>query len=407
MSTAPPVPRKPAPPRTILVWIIVLTVVALGGYAVAPWVLPVRIVEGPMVQMAGPDQVTLIWYTTRPAACTLVLAPDLTPQRLPVESHGRRNRIVIDKLEPDGTYTYAIHCGERVLTDTLRFQTNQIDDSYTFFVVGDSGKASRAQFDIAAEMLRTRPAPDFILHTGDLVYNSGERRKYAARFFTPYQEFLSRINFWPCVGNHDVDDDGDAAPYRAVFELPDNGPDGCRPELNYWFDYATCRVAVIDSNVDENVLREEVAPWLGRVMSTPGPTWRFVSFHHPPYTGGKYEPDVRIQRTLVPVFEETGVDVVFCGHDHCYQRMTPLRQGEIVAPDEGVLYIITGAGGASLYEPKGPRPDYMVVHEYERHSFTQVMIDGPTLDLRQITADGSLIDEYTMTKPATESPDGG
>ncbi len=220
---------------------------------------------------------------------------------------------------------------------------------------------------------------------------------------------LARIDFWPCLGNHDFGARGDAAAYREVFELPENGPPAdssapqeLAPERNYWFDYASCRIAVIDSNVGEDVLSQHVAPWLRQVMSAPEPRWRFVVCHHPPYTGGKYAPDERLQRTIVPVVDETGVDVVFCGHDHNYQRTQPLKGGQVVAPGQGTVYIVTGAGGAQLYpiKPANQRPAYIVCGEGQRHSFTQVTVNGDELRLDQVALGGTLLDELTLHKAA-------
>ena len=119
------------------------------------------------------------------------------------------------------------------------------------------------------------------LHTGDLVYHRGQRSHYPDRFFAPYRELLAQVNFWPCLGNHDVAKPDLGAPYLDVFELPENGPAGLPAERSYWFDYAAARVAVIDSNVEEAALRDTVAPWLSEVMSPP---WGVFTPHKTPVT---------------------------------------------------------------------------------------------------------------------------
>ncbi len=386
-------------PRTILLWVVVLTVVATVLRALSPWILPIRIIEGPIVQMAAPDAVTLVWYTTRPAECAVTVNVDGESRTTPAVAEGARNSLRISGLSPDSSYTYDIRLGDRDLTEGRAFQTNRGDEQpYTFIVFGDSGRGTRSQYVLARTMNASQPAPEFLLHTGDLVYSGGARRKYNERFFTPYRQMLARINFWPCVGNHELDEHGQSPAYQEVFEVPANGPVGLPEDFNYSFDYATCRVAVIDSNADEETLRTLVAPWLLDVMAQPAPRWKFACLHHPPYSGGKYLPDGRVQRALVPAFEQAGIDIVFSGHDHSYQRSHPLLHGEIVAPGEGIVYVISGAGGAELYEPRGPVPDFVASYDYEDYSFTQVTIDGDALTLRQITLDGELADEITLTK---------
>jgi hypothetical protein len=380
-----------------LLWAAIIILVAIGLYASAPWILPVRIYEGPLVQMAAEDAVTLVWYTTRPARCSVTVGQSQTAQ--PAVADGNRNRVRISGLAPGTSYPYYISAGSRRLTNELAFQTNRAaDQRYTFLVFGDSGCGSRAQYLLAGQMASEQPPADFLLHTGDLVYPDGGRQRYEERFFAPYRHLLARVSFWPCLGNHDLGDDGQAAAYREVFELPDNGPAGLPIGHNYWFDYASCRVAVIDSNLDQATLLGQVAPWLAEVMAAPEARWRFVSFHHPPYTGGKYQPDLTIQRALVPAMEEVGVDLVFNGHDHMYQRTHPLRGGQIVPPGEGIIYVISAAGGARIYEAADPRPDYIAVLDNQSFSFTQVTIAGDELTLRQIALDGHPIDEFTLRK---------
>jgi hypothetical protein len=194
-------PRSAAPPRVVLGWVVVAILVALGAYAVAPWVLPARVVEGPMVQMSRPDGVTLIWYLSRPAECAVEVAGGGQSRVVPAEADGRRNRAVIQDLEPGRLYPYEIRIGDKSLTEGLAFQTARADDgAYTFLVFGDSGTGTRTQYELASEMAASAPQPEFLLHTGDLVYSDGARRRYDSRFFQPYRELLARVNFCPAWG---------------------------------------------------------------------------------------------------------------------------------------------------------------------------------------------------------------
>jgi predicted phosphodiesterase len=388
-------------PRVILLGAVVAVLVAIALYAAAPWILPVRIYEGPLVQMSTTDGVTVVWYTTRPAECTVFVNGAGQQRNAVAETDGRRNRVRVAGLLPGTTYAYEIRVGKRALTSDLVFHTVRASgERFTFVVFGDSGLGTRAQYLLAAEMAAAQPPADLLVHVGDLVYGRGDRRLYEERFFAPYRHLLAQVNFWPCVGNHDVDETGNAAAYQEVFEVPANGPPGLAEKQNYWFDYAAGRFAVIDSNVDEATLRDQVAPWLTGVMAASGARWRFVVFHHPPYTGGRYAPDERIQRALVPAIEAAGVDVVFNGHDHNYQRSYPLLGGHPVEPGNGVVYVVTGAGGAELYPARQPRPEFVAALDDQHHSFTQVVVDGDTLRLRQIASGGAVFDEFVWQKPA-------
>jgi predicted phosphodiesterase len=357
--------------------------------------------------MASTDTITLIWYTTRPAQCAVYVNIGGEERVEPAQADSSRNRVRLTGLAPGLQYNYEIRVGERKLTHGLAFQTNRApDEKYTFLVFGDSGMGTRAQYLLATQMANALPPADFLLHTGDMVYPAGSRRDYEERFFAPYRRLIAHINLWPCLGNHDVQKDGSAPAYHEVFEVPDNGPPGLPPGDNYWVDYASCRIVVIDSDKDEATLRDHVAPWLRTVMAAPEPRWRFVAWHHAPYTNGKHRPSESAQRALVPVIEAVGVDVVFNGHDHNYQRTMPLREGQIVDPESGVVYVVTGAGGAQLYEVREPSPDWIAAQNSQHFSFTQVTVDGDDLTLRQIAMDGSVLDEHLLWKSveADEEP---
>lgn len=396
-----------AAPRTILLWVVLLMLVALGLYAAAPWILPVRIIEGPLVQMTSTDAATLVWYTSRPAECTAAVTTADGPRSVPVQTQGARHAAHIAGLTAGTRYPYEIRAGTRLLTGALAFQTaRSADERFSFLVFGDSGRGTRAQYRLAQQMLRAEPPPDFLLHTGDIVYGAGERHKYEERFFAPYRALLARVNFWPCLGNHDLgaadtDEPNAFAPplaYQEVFEVPQNGPAGSRPDCNYWFDHANARFAVFDSNQDEAALRTTVAPWLTTVFAGASGRWKIVVCHHPPYTGGRYARDLTVRNAIVPALETAGVDLVFSGHDHNYQRTHPLLRGDIVPAGTGIVYVVSGAGGASLYSASEPRPAFVAALNDQEFSFTHVIVAGDTLTLRQIDIDGRVLDEYKLQK---------
>ncbi len=393
--------RGRASPRAVLLGALVFIAVGWAIYLVSPWLLPVRIISGPLVQEAGPDGVTLIWYTSRalrPGECE-VLVEGRPERKFAVESDGERGRAQITGLEAGNSYPYRVQLGRRTLAEASFLTNVRSDRPFTFIAFGDSGLGTHAQYLLAAAMRGPEFAPNFILHTGDLVYKHGEWGHYDYRFFAPYRELLARINFWPSLGNHDVMTDG-GAPFLGAFDLPRNGPAGLTPESNYWFDYAAARIAVIDSTLPEETLAKAVAPWLKEVFGASSATWKFAVMHHPPYTCGGHAADVRIQRAIVPALEEAGVDLVFSGHDHLYERMFPLRGGQVTSDKSGITYIVTGAGGAKLYAapPPGQRPAYVAVLDNTQPSFTYVQVDGRELRLRQIGLSGRVIDDWKLTK---------
>ena len=89
--------------------------------------------------------------------------------------------------------------------------------------------------------------------------------------------------------------------------------------------------------------------------------------------------------------------MVFCGHNHLYERTHPLHAGR-VSPTNGVLYITSGAGGKSLHEEKhGTEPHIAVVND-TKFSFTLVKMNGPRLELVQISEDDLILDKLIVNK---------
>lgn len=101
-------------------------------------------------------------------------------------------------------------------------------ERFTFLALGDSGDSAgmgnreSPQDAVARFLARDAALPgssgsgQFVLHTGDVVYMTGERRLYDRNFRRPYADFLTpdstvdnltfRIPFLPVPGNHDYYD---------------------------------------------------------------------------------------------------------------------------------------------------------------------------------------------------------
>ena len=62
-------------------------------------------------------------------------------------------------------------------------------------------------------------------------------------------------------------------------------------------------------------------------------------FHHPLYSSGaSHGSDTALRDQLEPLFIKYGVDAVFAGHEHFYER---------IKPQKGIYYFVSG-GAAKL-----------------------------------------------------------
>ncbi len=355
---------------------------------------------GPMVQLVAQDGFAVVWRApTSETGQLTVEGPDGTQQ---VESTIEDGQHVarVGGLAPNTEYRYAVRHlravggAEELATATVR-TAKPPGEPVRFIVFGDSGNGSNTQYALGRRMLEHEF--DFVLHTGDLIYMDGEREDFGEKFFEPYAEIIRHVPFYPSLGNHDVRTE-DGAPYLEAFVLPENGPAGMQPERCYWFDYGDARFVALDSTLDGPPLRESVGPWLEQVLAEATTTWRILFFHHPPYSNSKHTPDKKMRETIASVWEEGGVDVVFNGHNHLYERTKPVRAGAVVPAGEGVIYVITGAGGAPLYLENDETVEYIDAHYHDRHSFTVVEIAGSTLRLQQIDVRGRVVDEWSYER---------
>jgi len=407
--------------------IALLALVAGGWYYFDQRFRPV-LVAGPMIQLRGStsgnsnNSISIVWRAAESGKPDHDLTrgevefsaeKGLPTPRSADDSAHRYCRERVDGLRPDATLQFAIanrgFLGRKVrLGDWHSVQTPPTPEkSFRFLAFGDSGNGSNTQRLVAERMIATKP--DLVIHLGDLIYPAGAADDYKRNFFEPYRELLARVPFMPTLGNHDVATDK-GQPFLDVFDLPQNGPEGIQPERNFYFDFGCARFVGLDSNresreehgaITEQEMREVVAPWLRGVLCGSKARWKFVYFHHPPYTGSTHPASAQkfVHDIFVPIFEECGVDVVFSGHNHLYERTKPIRGDRIVPPGQGVVYIVSGAAGVSRYPEDKDPPDYIEKFNSDIFSFTQVDLSPAQFHLSQIGESGKVIDQLTIDKP--------
>jgi hypothetical protein len=207
---------------------------------------------------------------------------------------------------------------------------------------------------------------------------------------------------------------------------------------NYSIDYGNAHWVFLDSNPYVDCTSKELSDWLAKdLVAAKDATWRFVVFHHPGFNSSREHYEQQQMRLLSPVMEAGKVDIVFNGHVHNYQRSFPLKflpdkQGTILmggkdgktirgrvvngkwtldktfdgktdTTPEGIVYIITGAGGQKLYNPEQNNdPDswqkFTDKFVSNIHSYTVVDVDGKTINIKQISSEGQEIDTLKITK---------
>ena len=88
---------------------------------------------------------------------------------------------------------------------------------------------------------------------------------------------------------------------------------------------------------------------------------------------------------LVPLFEKYHVSAAFFGHDHNYQHYLK----------NGIHYVISGGGGAPLYDVNKP-PAGITQKVISTENFVTVSINGKTAHFEAIAIDDHKLDEFEI-----------
>jgi calcineurin-like phosphoesterase family protein len=258
--------------------------------------------------------------------------------------------------------------------------------SVKFAVIGDSGRGTPPQYEIAAQMraYHERFAYPFVLMVGDNIYEGAATEEdYRKKFEEPYRPLLDAgIKFYAVLGNHD---DPLQIAYRP-FNMNGARYYSFTPPEDVLTKLAT-RVEFFA--LDSTYLDRDQMRWADERLAASRAAWKICFFHHPLYTSGRYRLSSRAYRIrLEPLLLRHGVDAVFSGHEHIYQRSRLLG---------GIQYFVSG--GAGSLRPDDGRPASYVARTFASdYHFMLVEIDGRELHFQAIARSGQTIDAGTLYK---------
>lgn len=332
-----------------------------------------EVTRGPYLSWVNDPQttITVSWQTEEPESAIVEYGLDTTDtDTITSEGIDTSHSIEITGLEPSTTYYYRLGSDRRF----QGFRTAVASGlPFTFCVFGDNRSDSAAHQRVVDRIVAIEP--DFALNTGDLVA-SGSSMSDWNTFFNVERNLLSSIPFMPSIGNHDLP----PAVYLELFHLPGD-------EKWYSFNYGNVHFISLDTEHDP--LGDQKA-WLESDLKSANAdtavNWIVISFHRPPYTKGKNNSDVRVREAWCDLFETHEVDLVFNGHNHLYQRTRPIG---------GVIYIVTGGGGAPLYDPGG---ESWIARTVKAYHCCRVSVDGLFIRIDTIGSDGTIFDSFAIRR---------
>ncbi len=278
------------------------------------------------------------------------------------------DKVTFQDLLPGTTYSYDFRVNGRTIEGS--FKTAPVGPvPFHFVVYGDTRSRHEVHQRVVDAIVKV--SPDFVIHTGDLVASGGDTPLWT-RFFSIEHELLSRAAFFPAVGNHEHN----SAQYFMFLQA----------SPYYSFDWGAAHFTVLDTDFgnipDSQKFFREQFQWLENDLArSQQASLRFVIFHHPPYSAVKKRGINQETVQFVPLFEKYKVQAVFSGHDHAYEHFY----------QSGVHYIVTGGGGAPLYDVNHPLPGITQKLDKVEH-FVDVRVEGGRASIEALTLDGRRID---------------
>src|SRR5579863_4666273 len=229
------------------------------------------------------------------------------------------------RLRPLSLFCFIVAGAVVSALGTQEFKFPLAPDSVRFAAIGDMGTGDAAQYQTAQKLIDSRVTfpYDFVVMLGDNIYGGSKSKDFEQKFEVPYKPLLDAgVQFYACLGNHDN-------PNERLYKL--FNMDGAS---YYTYKKGNVRFFVLDSNY----MDPKQLAWLESQLKSAGSSdWKICYFHHPLYSSGRFHgPATDLRQVLEPLFIKYGVNVVFAGHEHVYER---------VHPQHGIYYFTEGASG--------------------------------------------------------------
>ncbi len=257
-----------------------------------------------------------------------------------------------------------------------------------FAVMGDTGSGDEAQKAVADQMVKQRAKTpfEFVLMLGDNIYEKGEAEKIRSHFEEPYKELLAAgVQFYATLGNHDIIKGLEFQTNYKNFNM------GGKRYYHFVRHAPNSKENLIEFfALDTNSLDDAQLSWLDQNLKASQAKWKIAFSHHSIYSSARmHSPYVKLRAQLEPLYVKYGVNAVFAGHSHCYER---------TKPQQGVQYFTEGASGEIKKRTLDRKNPYFAAGEDSVNSFLLVQATEDEMKVEAIAADGKLLDSHTLKR---------
>ena len=297
--------------------------------------------------------------------------------------------------------------------NTEQFVGSKNSSDFNFAFVGDWGCTKNTKKTV--DLIQNQN-PDIVFSLGDSSYRND---------INCWEDIVNPISdkMKAVIGNHDVMSPDLLKQHMETFGLE---------KQYYSFDYHNnIHFLMMDSessylpgaDPDFSLLNETeqyrfVQNDLSQASKNPNIKWIIVMSHRQFYSSvcGEHDscdPIKKLRDAYHPIFERYGVDLLFSGHAHNYQRTYRLFYNEINSSEpiiaeksktessspKGIFQIIVGTGGIDL-DPLSNQEPYVVFQQDSSYGFLNVdVIDqGNVIIGKFYSNDGDVLDEFKITK---------
>ena len=314
-------------------------------------------------------------------------------------------RAVLSGLTRAASYSYQVRADGVDAGSPHQFRTEH-GGPFRLLHFADSGEGNAEQLGLFRQMASEEVS--LVLANGDLAYDLATHTSVENNYYGVYRELMARVPFFATLGNHEYYTDS-GNPSLASRATPTNGIPTADQGRYYSFDWGNAHFVALDTNIPlEKAVagNGEMLRWLEADLRSTRRFWRVAFFHHPGYATGKHqdEPEAAwVRDHIVPILEAHGVQLVFNGHEHTYQRTHELLGGSVVpAHSGGIVYVTSGGGGA---QPSYFSPNERIVQSIGLNHYVSADVAGPSIRLQARGLDRVLdIDAHTLApKPRIDA----
>jgi hypothetical protein len=279
-------------------------------------------------------------------------------------------------------------------------------DGIHLLAIGDFGTGKANQAAVARQMSqfakKLKVPLTAVLALGDNFYGNLVPQRFRAHFEEMYSKENFNCPFYACLGNHDYGPlyDGGQGRIKAQMQLDyaSQNPSSRWKMPGKWYalelpnaETPLVKIVVLDGNMFDGALtpseKVEQKHFLEAELKkqTRAP-WRWMVSHYPLFSAGVKGDNARLVREWGDYLKSGNISFYLAGHDHNLQHLE--------VPDYHASFVVSGAGGAGLYNIKSAARGFA----QKILGFTHLYVTPDTVTAQFLSVDGACLHAFRRTR---------